>query len=111
MVTFERVNKFQYFCKNADPIIEEVTNVLSQITGGGDKLKDHVKATNEAVFVAILTRVVVREFFKQIKKLPDNLLTALVDVPYANDIYTISLGIAPDVEDGKDKIISSYYVK
>lgn len=111
MVTFERINNFHYFCKNADSLIEEATKVLESISGGQEYLKEHIRAANELIFITVLARIVTREFFKQIPTLPDNVLTALVDISYAGDTYTVSLGKSLDVSDGKEKIISSYYIK
>ena len=110
MVEFKQINKFKFFCSNAEQLTKEVLDVIEKLTGK-DELDKYIMATNELLFMTILTRVVAREFFKQISELPGNLLTALVEVPYENETYTICLGRTPDVIDGKEKIVSSFYIK
>ena len=111
MVTFQKVNSFQYFCKNHEELLQEVQKTVEELTGGVEMLREHIVATTELLYITVLTRVVAREFFKQIPSLPDNILTVLVDVSKDDTIYTVCLGKSLDVEDGKEKIISSYYIK
>ena len=108
MVTFKQVNRFQYMAENATELIEDVLKLVEQLSGN---FKDFIEQANRELFHTMLSRAISREFFKQIT-LPDNVLTVTVDVEYKEIVYTTSLGIMPDPEDGaKVKYVESYYIR
>lgn len=108
MVTFKRVNKFQYLAENTTELIDSVLKMLEELSGDS---KDFIEQSNRELFHTMLSRAISREFFKQVK-FPDNILTLTVDVDYKETVYTTSLGIMPDPEDGaKVKYVESYYIR
>lgn len=108
MVSFKQVNRFQYLAENHTELVEEILKLVEELSGSS---KDFIEQANRELFHTILSRVLAREFFKQIT-IPDNVLTVIVDLEYKGTVYTSSLGIVPDPEDGaKVKYVESYYIR
>lgn len=108
MVKFKQINRFQYLAEEHEELVNYVKNLVEELSGSS---KDFIEQSNRELFHNMLSRVVAREFFKQVK-IPDNVLTVVIDLNYQDTVYTTSVGIMPDPEDGiRVKYVDSYYIR
>lgn len=108
MVKFKQINRFQYLAEEHEELVDYVKKILEELSGSS---KDFIEQSNRELFHNMLSRVVAREFFKQVK-IADNVLTVVIDLNYQDTVYTTSVGIMPDPEDNiRVKYVDSYYIR